>query len=111
MHMAAEVVRVKDRLDVLEAMAGEGRELRHRRLGERQTYDSRSSQIVKRQAIDAGAGAGLGPGGSKAVRRPGTAIGIRQDQGAATFGAVEKRSQWSSGGHRHAPACLAPAKS
>jgi hypothetical protein len=29
-------VRVKDRLDVLETVAGEGRDLQHRRLGKRQ---------------------------------------------------------------------------
>jgi hypothetical protein len=52
-------VRVKDRLDIPQVMAGEGRDLRHRRLGKRQANYNRTSQIMKRDTADAGAGACL----------------------------------------------------
>jgi hypothetical protein len=62
---------------------GEGRDLRHGRLSERQTDDCRPPKIMKRQAADTGACASLGPRGAKAVRGPGAAVGVGQDQRAA----------------------------
>jgi hypothetical protein len=53
LNVAAQVVSIKDRFDVLAAVAG-GRNLRHRCLGEHQAHHCRPSQIVERQTARAG---------------------------------------------------------
>jgi hypothetical protein len=50
-------VGIEDRLDVLQAVSRERRDLRHGCLGKLQAHHCRTSQIVKRQAPHAGASA------------------------------------------------------
>ena len=59
--VATEIVGIENCLDVLEAVAGEGGDQWHRRFGECSANHSRTSEIMKREAADAGAGAGFGP--------------------------------------------------
>src|SRR5690349_6981938 len=40
LDITAKIVRVEDRLDVLQAVAGQRRDLRHRRVGKREPHDS-----------------------------------------------------------------------
>jgi hypothetical protein len=54
--IAAEVVGMEDRFDVLEAVAGQARDLRHCRLGNGKTNHRRSPQIMKRETADASTG-------------------------------------------------------
>ena len=59
-------------------------------LGKRQPHHGRPSQIMKSEAADTGTGAGLGPRGPKAIRRPGAAIGVGQDQRAPALRGIQR---------------------
>jgi hypothetical protein len=53
LNVTTEVMGIEDRFDVLEAVPGEGRDLRHGGLSERQAHHGSPSQIMKREAADA----------------------------------------------------------
>ena len=51
--ISAEAMRAEDRLDVLEAVAGERRDLRHRGICQSKPHNGGSSQVVERHIADA----------------------------------------------------------
>lgn len=70
LHIATEIMRVQDRLDVAQAVACERRNLRNGGVCQRQSDLGRTSQIMERQTFDFGAVAGLAPRRSKAISFP-----------------------------------------
>ena len=73
LNIATQVMRVENGFDVLQRVTGYGRNLRHTGASDGQPNHRRAAQVMKRQATDAGALAGLCPRRAKAVGRPGPA--------------------------------------
>ena len=74
---------VEDSFNAMQAVAGERRDLWHRGVGERQPHHGGAAQVMKRQAMNVGLGAGLRPRCPKAVGRLRLPAGRRQDHGAS----------------------------
>ncbi len=84
LNIAAEIVRVQNGFDVLQAVAGERRDLRHRGAGDGEAHHRRTSEVMKGEVVDAGSIRKLAPrrpepvGGPRAAQRVGRIIGPRR---------------------------------
>ena len=99
-------MRVKNGLNVSQAVTGERRNLRHRGAGDRKPNDRRASKIVKREVADAGTVRQLAPRRPEPVGGPRAAEGVGEDHRPPTLRGVEQGPQRPAGGHHNAPAGL-----
>src|ERR1700692_3307522 len=70
LNVPVQVVSIEDRLDVVQAMSGDGRDLRLRASDQREPGDCSAPEIVEGQGVNPGFTAPLLPRRPETVRRP-----------------------------------------